>query len=68
MTPLLWNSPAKYFGVGSHFLLRGIFSTQGSNPGLLTGQEKKIRINESLGVWCKHILFETGQPNSFFPA
>ena len=34
MTPLLWNSPAKYIGVGNHFLLQGIFSTQGLNLGL----------------------------------
>ena len=30
-----WNSPGKNSGVGSHFLLQGIFPTQGSNPGLL---------------------------------
>ena len=31
----LWNSPGKNTGVGCHSLLQGIFSTQGSNPGLL---------------------------------
>ena len=30
-----WNSPAYNTGVGSLFLLHGIFPTQGSNPGLL---------------------------------
>ena len=30
-----WNSPGKNSGVGWHFLLQGIFLTQGSNPGLL---------------------------------
>ena len=30
-----WNSPGQNTGVGSHFLLQGIFPTQGSNPGLL---------------------------------
>ena len=30
-----WNSPSKNTGVGWHSLLQGIFSTQGSNPGLL---------------------------------
>ena len=30
-----WNSLGKNTGVGSHSLLQGIFSTQGSNPGLL---------------------------------
>ena len=31
----LWNSPGKNTGDGSHFLLQGLFLTQGSNPGLL---------------------------------
>ena len=31
----LWNSPGQNTGVGSLFLLQGIFPTQGSNPGLL---------------------------------
>ena len=30
-----WNSPSKNIGVGSHFLLLGIFPTQGPNLGLL---------------------------------
>ena len=30
-----WDSPGKNTGVGGHFLLQGIFLTQGSNPGLL---------------------------------
>ena len=34
-----WNSPVKNTGVGSHFLLQGIFLTQGSNPGLLNYQQ-----------------------------
>ena len=29
-----WESPGKNTGVGCHFLLQGIFPTQGSNPGL----------------------------------
>ena len=29
-----WNSPGQNIGVGSLFLLQGIFSTKGSNPGL----------------------------------
>ena len=28
------NSPGRNTGVGSHFLLQGIFLIQGSNPGL----------------------------------
>ena len=30
-----WNFPGKNTGVGCHFLLQGIFPTQGSSPGLL---------------------------------
>ena len=30
-----WDFPGKSTGVGCHFLLQGIFLTQGSNPGLL---------------------------------
>ena len=30
-----WNFPGKNTGVCCHFLLQGIFLTQGSNPGLL---------------------------------
>ena len=30
-----WDSPGKSTGVGCHFLLQGIFLTQGSNLGLL---------------------------------
>ena len=30
-----WNSPGQNTGVGSHSLLQGIFSTQGSNPDVL---------------------------------
>ena len=29
-----WNSPDQNIGLGTHFLLQGIFPTQGSNPGL----------------------------------
>ena len=32
----LWDSPGKNTGVGCHFLLQGIFPTQGSNPSLLS--------------------------------
>ena len=30
-----WDFSGKHIGVGYHFLLQGIFPTQGSNPGLL---------------------------------
>ena len=30
-----WHFPGKNIGMGCHFLLQGIFLTQGSNPDLL---------------------------------
>ena len=33
--PYPWNFPGKNTGMGCHFLLQGIFLTQGLNPGLL---------------------------------
>ena len=33
--PLSMGFPGKNTGVGCHFLLQGIFPTQGSNPGVL---------------------------------
>ena len=30
----LWDFPGRNTGMGCHFLLQGIFPTQGSNPGL----------------------------------
>ena len=35
LTPLSWNSLDKDIEAGSHYLLQGIFLTQGSTPGLL---------------------------------
>ena len=35
-----WDSPGKNTTVGCHFLLQGIFPTQGSNPGLLKCRQK----------------------------
>ena len=37
-TPLSWNFPGKNTGVGYHFLLQGIFLTQGSNLHFLHQQ------------------------------
>ena len=37
-----WNSPDKNNGVGCHFLLQGIFLTQGSSPDLLLWQEDPL--------------------------
>ena len=37
--PLSMRSPGKNTGVGCHFLLQGIFTTQGWNPHLLLGRQ-----------------------------
>ena len=34
-----WDFPGKNTGVGGHFLLQGIFPTQGSNPPVLLGKQ-----------------------------
>ena len=47
-----WNSPDKNTGVGCHFLLWGIFLTQGSNPGLL---------------YCRQILYQLRHHLPFGP-
>ena len=44
-----WDSPGKNSGVGCHFLLQGIFPTQGSNLGLLN---------------CKQILYHLSHQGS----
>ena len=38
-----WDSPGKNTGVGCHFLLQGIFLTQGSNLGLLHCKQMLLR-------------------------
>ena len=45
-----WDFPDKDTGVGCHFLLQGIFPTQGSNPGLLH---------------CRQILYRLSYKGSF---
>ena len=37
-----WNFPGKSTGVGCHFLLQGIFPTQGWNPCLLHCQANSL--------------------------
>ena len=48
----LWNSPGQNTGVDCHFLLQGIFPTQGSNPGLLH---------------CRQILYQLSHKGSPLP-
>ena len=40
-----WNSPGKNTGVGCHFLLQGIFPTQGSKVHLLDWQADSLPLN-----------------------
>ena len=40
-----WDSPGKNIGVGCHFLLQGIFPTQGSNPRLLHWQADSLPLS-----------------------
>ena len=41
----LWDFPGKNTGVGCHFLLQGIFLTQGSNPRLLHWQADPLPLS-----------------------
>ena len=44
--PCPWDSPGKSTGVGCHFLLQGIFLTQGSNSHLLHCQVGSLLLNQ----------------------
>ena len=50
-----WNSPSHNTGVGSLFLLQGIFPTEGSNPGLPSCR------------WILYQLSHQGSPGERFP-
>ena len=60
-----WNFPGKNTEVGCHFLLQGIFPTQGQNPGLLhcrqmllpsepPGKYGRITTNKGLILGSQH--------------
>ena len=51
--PRLWNYPGVITGVGCHFLLQGIFLTQGSNPGLLLWQAASLPLTPPSTVHMK---------------
>ena len=48
-----WNSPGKNTGVGIHFLLQGLFLTQGLNPGTqvsrIAGRFFTVRATRAVG-------------------
>ena len=55
-----WNSPGKNTGAGCHFLLQGIFPTQGSNPCLLHWQvvppgKPLVLFSRYLHVTCRFL-------------
>ena len=54
-----WEFPGKNTGVGRHFLLQGIFPTQGSNTGLLFCKRSPALQADSLPTEppCKPIMF-----------
>ena len=49
-----WDSPGKNTGVGCHFLLQGIFPTEGSNPGLLHCRQMLYPLNHL--ILCLYFL------------
>ena len=51
-----WNSPGKNTGLSCHFLLQGIFPTQGSNPGLLHCRQIIYHLNNK-GSPCSFLVF-----------
>ena len=53
-----WNSPGKNSGVCCHFLLQGIFLTQGSNPCLLHWQVDSLPLSH-LGGLLLHSYLQT---------
>ena len=46
-----WNFPGKNTGAGYHFLLQGIFPTQGSNPRLLHWWAKPLPLSQHSWPW-----------------
>ena len=51
-----WDSPGKNTGVGCHFLLQGIFRTQGLNPRLLHWQADFLPLSH-LGSLSVRVLY-----------
>ena len=49
--PCSWNFPSKYTGVGCHFLLQGIFLTQGLNSSLLWLLHLAVRFFHPWATW-----------------
>ena len=52
----LWNSPGKSSRVGCHFLLQGIFLTQGLNPGLLHCRQILYHLSHQGSPYCEALI------------
>ena len=58
-----WDSPGKNTRVGCHFLLQGIFRTQGSNPGLLHCRQMLYHLSHQgspfivLGITFRSLIY-----------
>ena len=51
----LWDSPGKNTGVVCHFLLQGIFSTQGSNPHFIISSALAGGFFTTRATWEAHL-------------
>ena len=56
-----WAFPGKNTGVGCHFLLQGIFPTQGSNPGLLHCRQILYQLSQQGSPWMSRVYIKTGR-------
>ena len=59
------DSLGKNIGVGYHALLRGIFPTHGSNPGLLHCRQTLYCPSHQGGHYLNLSVFQKAQPNAF---
>ena len=65
--PCPWDFPGKNTGVGCHFLLQGIFPTQGWNPHLLHWQVDSLPLShqgsqDPIAYWKTDLRFEPRLP------
>ncbi|MGE2757601.1 hypothetical protein, partial [Escherichia coli] len=56
-----WDFPGKNTGVGCHFLLQGIFPTQGSNPHLLHWQVDSLPLSHQGNLLQSKEVFGFGK-------
>ena len=67
--PLPWDFPGKNTGVGCHFLLQGIFPTQGLNLGLLHWKwiaplrETKWQLDIRAFFYSRYLRTDSGEGN-----